>query len=291
MHVDDEVFWRRDGSSFPVEYRAHPIRHGGEVIGGVVSFTDIGQRRDGERAMRGMVDQLVRSNSELERFAYVASHDLQEPLRSVSSYAQLLARRYKGRLDDDADTFIGFMVAGAQRMHALINDLLAYSRVQTRGENFRRVETERALEAALLNLAQAIAHSGAMLCIGTLPAVTGDEIQLVQVLQNLIGNALKFAKPGRRPRLTIDAVARDGGWEFAVADDGIGIAPENHQRIFELFQRLHTTTEYPGTGIGLALCKRILERHGGRIWVESQPGEGAVFRFTLKAAEEGRNPL
>lgn len=284
VHVDDEVFWRRDGSSFPVEYRAHPIHQGGEVIGGVVSFTDIGKRRENERAMHGMVDQLVRSNSELERFAYVASHDLQEPLRSVSSYAQLLARRYKGRLDDDADTFIGFMVAGAQRMHALINDLLAYSRVQTRGENFRRVETERVLEAALLNLSQAIAHSGAVPCVGTLPAVTGDEIQLVQVLQNLIGNALKFAKPGQPPRLTIDAVAKDGGWEFAVADDGIGIAPENHQRIFELFQRLHTTTEYPGTGIGLALCKRILERHGGRIWVESEPGKGAVFRFTLKGA-------
>ena len=199
----------------------------------------------------------------------------------VASYLQLIAQRYKGRLDADADEFIGYAVDGAKRMQALINDLLAYSRVGTKARPFEPTDCAKVVETALANLRIAIADSHAEVTHGPLPEVMGDPTQLLQVFQNLIGNALKFHGEAP-PRVRIEAEPLEGLWRFTVRDQGIGIAPEYHQRIFVLFQRLHGRSEYPGTGIGLAICKKIVERHGGTIGVESQPGAGSTFWFTLR---------
>ena len=224
--------------------------------------------------------ELVRSNAELEQFAYVASHDLQEPLRMVASFTQLLARRYRGKLDADADEFIGFAVDGATRMQRLLNDLLAYSRVGTRRKPFAAIDCNSVLSDVLANLKPAIEESGAVITHEPLPFVRGDEVQLIQLFQNLIGNAVKFHGQ-EPPQVHISAKLQDGDWGFAVRDNGIGIAPEQQERIFLIFQRLHHRSEYPGTGIGLALCHRIVEHHGGRIWVESEVGKGSTFHFTI----------
>ncbi|MCS6290730.1 MAG: hypothetical protein H8K10_17370 [Nitrospira sp.] len=230
------------------------------------------------------VAELGRSNADLQQFAYVASHDLQEPLRMVSSYTQLLARRYKGKLDADADEFIAFAVDGANRMQRLIQDLLAYSRVNTGGRQFEPTAMETVLQAALDNLTNAVKESQAFITHDPLPAVMGDDKQLVQLFQNLLSNAVKFggAQP---PRIHISAKQADGEWLFSVRDHGIGIDPQYADRIFVIFQRLHTREEYPGTGIGLAICKKIVERHGGRMWVESELGKGATFYFTMRDEE------
>ena len=225
--------------------------------------------------------ELARSNAELEQFAYVASHDLQEPLRMVASFTQLLARRYQGKLDADADEFIGFAVDGSTRMQRLLNDLLAYSRVGTRSKPFDAIDCNSVLNDALTNLKPAIEDNGALITHEPLPIVRGDEVQLIQLFQNLIGNAVKFHGQ-EPPQVHISAKLQDRDWVFAVRDNGIGIAPEQQERIFLIFQRLHHRSEYPGTGIGLALCKRIVERHGGRIWVESEVGKGSTFFFTIK---------
>ncbi|QRK12032.1 PAS domain-containing protein [Archangium violaceum] len=228
--------------------------------------------------------ELARSNADLEQFAYVASHDLQEPLRMVASYVQLLSRRYKGKLDADADEFIRYAVDGATRMQALINDLLAYSRVGTRGKELMPVPLEKSLERALSHLRLALRESGAEVKVEPLPWVLGDETQLVQLLQNLVGNAVKFR--GEHPPLIRVSTTREADTiTVTVEDNGIGIEPQYYERIFAIFQRLHAKEEYPGTGIGLSICKKIVERHGGRIWVESTPGQGSTFRFTLTAAE------
>ncbi len=224
--------------------------------------------------------ELARSNQELERFAYVASHDLQEPLRMVASYTQLLGRRYKGRLDADADDFIAFAVDGASRMQDLINDLLTYSRVGTRAKPFEPTDCEAAVDRALANLRAAGEECGAVVTRDPLPAVSADASQLVQLFQNLIGNAFKF-RTDAAPRVHIGARDDAAAWTFSVRDNGIGIDPRYHDQLFAMFKRLHTRKEYPGTGIGLAICKKIVERHGGRIWVESQPGRGSTFCFTL----------
>lgn len=198
----------------------------------------------------------------------------------VASYLQLVAQRYKGQLDADADEFIGYAVDGAKRMQALINDLLAYSRVGTKARPFERTDCNKVIETALANLRVAIKESGAHVTHDDLPTIMGDGTQLVQLFQNLIGNALKFR--GSEPvRVHVGVEAADGHWRFSVRDNGIGIAPEYHQRIFVMFQRLHGRGEYPGTGIGLAICKKIVERHGGTVWVESQPGHGSNFKFTI----------
>ena len=232
------------------------------------------------------VAELGRSNADLQQFAYVASHDLQEPLRMVSSYTQLIARRYKGKLDADADEFIAFAVDGANRMQRLILDLLAYSRVNTAGRQFEPTAMETVLKAALNNLTNAVKESQAIITHDPLPAVMGDDKQLAQLFQNLLSNAVKFggAQP---PRIHISAKQADGEWLFSVRDHGIGLDPQYADRIFVIFQRLHTREEYPGTGIGLAICKKIVERHGGRIWVESELGKGATFYFTLRDEEPG----
>ena len=224
--------------------------------------------------------ELARSNAELEQFAYIASHDLQEPLRMVSSYVQLLERRYKGKLDQDADKFIGFASEGAVRMQRLINDLLAYSRVGTRGKSFGAVNLEAVLTQAMDNLHLAIKERNATITHDPLPMAYGDSSQLTQVFQNLIDNAIKFCSD-KLPRVHISARLEGSECLCWIKDNGIGIAPEYLNRLFLLFQRLHTRKEYPGTGLGLAICKRIVERHGGQIWVESTPGEGSTFYFRI----------
>ena len=230
-------------------------------------------------------DELARSNRELEQFAYVASHDLQEPLRMVSSYVQLLERRYSGQLDERAEKYIYFAVDGATRMQRLITDLLAYSRVGTQGGELSPTDTSPVVKEALSNLEVALADSNARVVYPDLPEVTADSSQLVQLFQNLIGNALKF-KGEERPHVEV-AAERDGSyWLFSVCDNGIGFDQKYADRVFGVFKRLHRNRDIPGTGIGLAICQRIIDRHGGRIWAESTPGKGATFYFTLPAVSE-----
>src|SRR5437588_6336968 len=255
----------------------------------VALFDDITARKAAEAALREAHEELKRSNSELEQFAYVASHDLQEPLRMVSSYTQLLMRRYGDKLDGDAKEFTAFIVDGATRMKQLIEDLLAYSRVGTRDKNFKPVGAESPLERALANLRAAIQDSGATVTRDKLPTVRCDEVQLAQLFQNLIGNALKFRKPDAAPAVHVAAADRGAEWEFTVRDNGIGIEPQYFERIFMVFQRLHDKGEYPGTGIGLAIVKKVVDRHGGRIWVQSQPGAGTTFHFTMPKEREAAN--
>ena len=255
----------------------------------IALFNDITERKKAEAALREAHEELKRSNSELEQFAYVASHDLQEPLRMVSSYTQLLMRRYGDKLDGDAKEFTAFIVDGATRMKQLIEDLLAYSRVGTRDRNFKPVDAESSLKRALTNLRAAIQGSGATLTQDKLPTIHCDEAQLAQLFQNLIGNALKFRKPDAAPAVHVGAADRGAEWEFTVRDNGIGIEPQYFERIFMVFQRLHDKGEYPGTGIGLAIVKKVVERHGGRIWVQSQPGAGTTFHFTMPKERKAAN--
>ena len=246
----------------------------------VAIFDNITARKHAELARAHQAQELARSNAELEQFAYVASHDLQEPLRTIAGFAQLLAKRYQGRLDTDADEFIAYLVEGAGRMQELIQGLLAYARVGSRGSGFSVVDSGLALQRALSNLQHAIAEAQATITHDALPAIHADSVQLVQVFQNLIANAIKF-RADRPPRVHVSAQKVDGTWRFSVRDNGIGIAPEHRERIFLIFQRLHSRREYSGTGVGLAICRRIAERHQGQIWVESEPGKGATFYFTI----------
>jgi len=264
------------------DYSVRAPKLGGDELGLLTdAFNQMLSRiEDQDRARGHLITELEHSNKELEQFAYVASHDLQEPLRMVSSYTELLERRYGDKLDDKAREFIGYAVDGAVRMQRLINDLLEFSRVSTRGKALQPVDVTRVLGTVRANLSVAIQDAGALVTNDDLPTVMADETQLVQLLQNLIGNAIKFR--GRdRPHVHVGAQATATEWVFAVRDNGIGIAPEYFERIFVIFQRLHARDEYPGTGIGLAVCRRILDRHGGRIWVESEPGHGSTFYFAL----------
>ena len=275
---------RKNGSEFPIEIMLSPLESA-EGILVTAAIRNISVRKDAEKQLARMVDELNRSNEELAQFAYIASHDLQEPLRMVVSYTQLLSRRYKGKLDSDADEFIAFAVDGASRMQRLIQDLLAYSRVGKRGQDLLDTSSDEALQQALVNLRGAIEDSGALVTHGPLPKVLADEMQLVQLFQNLVGNAIKYQNPGV-PLVHISA-ARNGEkkWIFSVKDNGLGIESKYFERIFGMFQRLHKRQEFAGTGIGLAICKKIVERHGGRISVESQPGQGSTFRFALAESE------
>ncbi|TMI05486.1 MAG: PAS domain S-box protein [Betaproteobacteria bacterium] len=255
----------------------------------IALFDDITERKKAEAALREAHEELKRSNAELEQFAYVASHDLQEPLRMVSSYTQLLMRRYGDKLDGDAREFTAFIVDGATRMKQLIEDLLAYSRVGTRDKNFKPVDAGSSLGRALTNLRAAIQDSGATVTHDPLPTIPCDEVQVAQLFQNLIGNALKFRKPDAAPAVHVGAADQGAEWEFMVRDNGIGIEPQYFERIFMVFQRLHDKGEYPGTGIGLAIVKKVVERHGGRIWVQSQPGAGTTFHFTMPKERKAAN--
>ena len=243
---------------------------------------EVQERKRAEGALAEKAKELARSNVELERFAYVASHDLREPLRMVASYTQLLAKRYHGKLDAEADEFIGYAVGGATRMQRLIDDLLAYARVGTQGKPFERTDCNTVLAQVLSDVQITIRESGAVVSHDPLPTVVADPSQIAQVLQNLVGNAIKF-RGGEPPRVHVSAEQRGGEWVFSVRDNGIGIDPQYFDRLFQIFKRLHAESDYPGTGIGLAICKKILERHGGQIWIESAPGKGSAFLFTIPA--------
>jgi PAS domain S-box-containing protein len=275
---------RRDGSPVPVQVVVQSgvvAGMSGHKVTGLY-VRDFSEREKLVDALASRGAALARSNRELEQFAYIASHDLQEPLRMVGSYTQLLEQRYGSVLDEDGREFLRYAREGANRMRALIDALLSYSRIDTRAQTFRPVTMDQVLDLTLTNLRASIAAANATVVRGPLPSVEGDPVQLGQVLQNLIGNAIKFRGPNP-PHIWVSAERKGPVWQFAVRDDGIGIAPEYQDRIFIIFQRLHSREEYPGTGIGLAVCKKVVERHGGRLWVESTgtPGQGSTFYFTV----------
>jgi signal transduction histidine kinase len=248
----------------------------------------LADRDSAEQALMEQADRLARANADLEQFAYVTSHDLQEPLRNIASFAQMLARNYTGRLDADADEFIRYITEGVERMHAVIEDLLAYSRlVHQPAAPFHRVSLESAVEWARENLRRSIEDSEAVICSRDLPVIEGDRVELVALFQNLLSNAIKYRRKGTRLEVEIGAARRDGEWLISVADNGIGFEPDYASKIFELFRRLHGR-DIPGTGLGLTICKKVVERHGGRIWAESKgTGHGATFYFTLPAGNNG----
>jgi light-regulated signal transduction histidine kinase (bacteriophytochrome) len=259
----------------------------GKLLYVLVQVQDMTEHKQAEQRLakaaeelRLRATELERSNADLQQFAYVASHDLSEPLRMVSSYVQLLARRYRGRLDSDADEFIRYAVDGASRMQALIDGLLLYSRTGTLVYTHRPIDCSKVLASTLSTMDRRVKSTGAIVTVDPLPTVTGDETQLGQLFQNLLFNALKFVSD-RQPRIHVTAVRDGPGWLFSITDNGIGIEPRHTERIFKVFQRLHNHEAYPGSGIGLAICKRIVERHGGRIWAEPVPTGGTRFSFTL----------
>ena len=245
------------------------------------------ERKRAERILARQARDLERTRRELEQFAYVVSHDLQEPLRMVSSYLQLLDRRYKDKLDSDAEDFINFAVDGAQRMHNLIADLVSYSRINTRENAFEPTDLNQVLDRALAAASESTRGSTAVITHDALPTLIADSVQVEQLFGHLVDNALKFQN-SKRPRVHIGAEHRSSEWVFFVRDNGIGIDPELADRIFQVFQRLHGRGDYPGTGMGLAICRRIVERRGGRIWVESEPGKGSTFYFTMPQRLEAR---
>jgi PAS domain S-box-containing protein len=274
LRKDGRVIWVRVTSSLP-SGRDRPIEWRITVV------EDITHDKQAEEALKRTAEELARSNQDLEQFAYVSSHDLQEPLRMVAGYLQLLSERYKGQIDAKADKYIAYAVDGASRMSTLIRDLLAYSRVSTRTEPMSPTSSQEALDFALKNLHSAIDESGAAVTHDRLPVVRADKTQLTQVFQNLVGNALKFRDPDRPPRVHVAVREDQGQWLFSVADNGIGFEQQYEEKMFVIFQRLHGRANYPGTGIGLAICRRIVERHGGRIWARGEPGQGSTFFFTL----------
>ncbi|MBG9389386.1 sensor histidine kinase [Caenimonas aquaedulcis] len=277
------------GKVLVIEKARRAIRSEGEWLV-IVHVRDITERKAAERQLKRHLEELARSNEDLEQFGYVTSHDLSEPLRMMTSYAQLLHRRYGDRLDDDAREFMGFIVDGAKRMKLLIDALLEYSRAGRSAAPRQATALDRALDDALANLAHAIRDSHAVIERGPLPTLDAEPVAMMQLFQNLVGNALKF-RGADEPLIRIEAVDLGEEWRMSVTDNGIGIRPQDFQRIFVVFQRLHDRTRYEGTGIGLSICKKIVERHGGRIWVESSPGAGAAFCFTLPKTRVASPPL
>lgn len=281
IHSVERTLLAKSGRKIPVSLSGSVLRDdNGEVRGIVYLAQDITERKRAEEALAQHAKELARSNAELKQFAYVASHDLQEPLRMVASYTQLLARRYKGKLDSDADEFIAYAVDGVIRMQGLINDLLAYSRAGKMSKEFEPTDCNAVFDRTLINLQAAMEESGAQVTRDSLPTLMADDLQLGQVFKNLIGNAIKF-RGTDPPRVHVSAKRNGTEWVFLVRDNGIGIDPEYADRIFLIFQRLHDRSQYSGNGIGLAICKTIVERHDGRIWVESQIGKGSTFYFTI----------
>jgi len=276
-HVDDKLKKYKERLEELVKKRTNHLT----LINGQLE-KEIAERIRIEDELKQVADELKRSNAELQQFAYVASHDLQEPLRMISSFTQLLQKRYKGKLDPDADDFIEFVVGGALQMKMLIDNLLSYSRVSSHRRNYEITDSNLILDNALKNLKAVIQESGANITRDHLPTVLIDPLQIYQVFQNLISNAIKF-RTESSPLIHISAEQKGQDWIFSVSDNGIGISSEFFKRIFLIFQRLHSRNEYPGTGIGLAICKKIVERHGGRIWVESECGKGSVFYFSIPA--------
>lgn len=278
----ESVRLKKGGSKFNASITVSPIKNEkGDIVGLSSISKDITWRKKAEKDLKDIISELKRSNDELQQFAYITSHDLQEPLRTIASYAQLIERRYKGKLDDDADEFIDFMVDGSRRMKQMIQGLLEYSRVGTKGGEFSEFEAEDALNYALNNLGSAINDVHAEIIYDSLPVIFADKDQIIRVFQNLIGNALKFCREGIQPKIHISVQKIEKEYIFSVSDNGIGLEKQYHDQIFELFKRLHAIGEYQGAGIGLAIVKRIIDRHGGRIWVESEFGEGSTFYFTI----------
>ncbi|HLO78222.1 MAG TPA: ATP-binding protein [Magnetospirillum sp.] len=275
-------FRRKDGSIFTALV-AVEVTELDNVKCLILIAHDISDRKHEEVLLRRTAEELHRSNLELERFAYVAAHDLQEPCRTICSFAQLLERRYGDVLGDEGQEYLGYLSNGAQRMRQLIQGLLRYSRVGTNALRFETVDLNDVVESALTDLAGAIEQASAHIKVGELPCVRGDAVQLRQVVANLVGNALKFQPPGQRPVVELNARRQDDGWQISVADNGIGIEAEYADHVFGMFRRLHGGSAYPGTGIGLAVVKRVMEAHGGRVWVESEPGKGSIFQLTLPA--------
>lgn len=271
------------GRRIPVSLSAAVIRdRRGKITGTLAVSRDITERKRAEEALAERARELARSNADLEQFAYVASHDLQEPLRMIAGFSHLLAARYRHALDAEADEFIAYIVDGATRMRRLIDDLLAYSRVG-RDETFEPTDCATVVETACANLRTSIEEAGAEVSVGPLPTVRGDPTRLVQLFQNLIGNAVKF-RAERPPKIEVGARRENGWWTFWVRDNGIGFEPEHAERLFAIFSRRHGQ-RYPGTGMGLAICKKIVEGHGGRIWADSEQDVGSTFLFTLRVAE------
>lgn len=283
--VDDVVMGvqRLDGSMVWLDVSARPVPsvQEGEGLEGVVSLHDITELRAQRMQLEDRARELERSNEELAQFAYVASHDLSEPLRSIGGFASLLSQRYSGQLDDEADEFLQFIRSGVSQMQALIDDLLAFSRVDTRARPFEPTDVGRVARDSLERLHDALVRAGAVVDIGELPTVQADGRQLAQVFQNLVANAVVYRSQDVPPRISVTADRIEGAWRFVVGDNGIGIDPRHRERIFRMFQRLNPRHEYSGSGIGLAICKKIVERHGGTIWVEGAPGEGSRFCFTI----------
>jgi len=271
----------KNGKEIPFHcvVRSMAGENGARILRGFMM--DISEMKAMEEALARHAEELARSNAELQQFASIASHDLQEPLRMVSFYTQLLAKRYKGKLDADADEFIGYAAEGATRMANLIRHLLEYSRVSSRKPDFAPIDCEAVFEQSLTNLQMALKESGAVVTHDPLPQVEGDATQLVQLLQNLIGNAIKFRRPEMTAQVHVAVEEKATEWIFSVRDNGIGIEQEYYDTIFAIFQQLHSRDKYEGSGVGLAICRRIVERHRGRIWVDSTPGEGTTFHFTL----------
>lgn len=281
----EKYYIRKDGHKIPVLLNGSKLKgaDGEDYIWSIVQ--NITDRKTYELALAGKSDALERSNADLQQFAHVASHDLREPLRMVSSFLQLLRRKYRESLDDEGQEYINFAVDGAQRMDELLKDLLQYARVETQGETFTAVRSEDVLQEVLDNLKFAIEDSAALITFDPLPSVEADRSQLLQLFQNILGNGIKYADSERPPEIKISSSQTGGMTTFKIEDNGIGIKPEYFERIFVIFQRLHERDKYKGTGVGLAVCKRIVERHGGEIWIESEVGKGSTFFFTLPTCE------
>lgn len=281
IRKDGQFIWVRVTSSLATSLDGKPQYR-------ISLIEDITERKRAEERLQHYAEELERSNRELNQFASIASHDLQEPLKVISGFSRLIERRYGDTLGTDAKEFFTAIIEGVDRMERLISDLLAYSRVSTRGKPFERVDSNEVFEKACANLRAAIEENGAEVTSEPLPTILADEIQLIQLFQNLIGNAIKYRSLSRPPRIHLSAEQQKGEWVFHVQDNGIGIEPRNFDRIFQIFQRLHTREEHPGTGIGLAICKKIVERHGGRIWVDSVPEEGSTFSFSVPVTRKGQ---
>ena len=276
----EQKFLKLDGTVIDIEAVATSLTYKGKPAVQVV-FRDITERKNAEGKLKETIQELERSNQELQSFAYITSHDLQEPLRTMGSYAGLLKHRYGGQLDEDANDFLDFMAGGAARMKDMVQGLLDYSRVGTKGGEFNVFNAEDALNTALINLKSSLEECHAEVTHDSLPDIVGDESQISRVFQNLIGNALKFRREGVKPKIHVSTQRNNGEYIFALSDNGIGIEEEYTDRIFEVFKRLHPIGEYQGVGIGLAIVKRIIERHGGHVWVESEFGVGSTFYFTI----------
>ncbi len=285
VHRDDLILKKRNGEKLFVSLNVTALRDkDGQILRSRSVWRDISEQKAAERALAARTEELERSNEELKQFAFVASHDLQEPLNLIEGFLNVLNRTYGGKMGPDADEYIGYTLDGVARMRALIKDLQAYSRVQSKGEPFVDASLNEVADEAMKNLAAAVEESKAEVVIADLPTLPVDRGQIARLFQNLIGNALKYRKKDAPPVVRLDVVEEAGGaWRFSVRDNGIGIAPEFFDKVFVIFQRLHTKKHFPGTGVGLAICKRIVQRHGGRIWIESTPGQGSVFHFTLPA--------